>query len=144
MENMMRLLSKLVERRSGNGAGVFVAGAILTSLLWLWCLADLGAPAIMILWCVVPLALFAIQIARPTILGWSLLTLPWCLYTLTGYSYMVRDLSEGLTSGFIPGLIVMGVFTALSYSLVRCFPKKCPGPSVLAETNPRETGGQGE
>src|SRR5580704_13954056 len=113
-------ISNLIERRSRNGAWRFVVGALLTSLLVLWYLADIGAAPITIFWVLIPLAVFIAHIAYPTILGWFIISSSWAAYTAVRW-YSVVFQAQGDDS--IPGLIIVIIFTGLSYLLARGYPK---------------------
>jgi hypothetical protein len=120
----------LIERRTRQRTWIYVIGAALSTLLVVWCIGDLGAPAHLAAWAVVPLSIFILQIIFPTILGWCLISLPCTLYTLMGVSYVVRDLyafaflHHSLDSDFMGGIVMVSLLIGVSALLITNFPKK--------------------
>lgn len=92
-------------------------------------------------WALLPLPFFIIQIIRPTILIWGFITLPWCLYTLIGCYYLIRNIRKGIDSDFMLGIVVIGIFTGLTCLFFVCFPKNKhrtgPSSQLPIESRPR-------
>jgi hypothetical protein len=129
----------LIERRTRHRTWVYVIGAALSTLLVVWCIGDLGAPAHLLLWALVPLSIFILQIIFPTILGWCLISLPFALYTLMGVSYLLRDLyafaflHHSLNPDFVGGIVVVSLLIGVSALLITSFPKKLASLTRLDE-----------